>query len=99
MTEFLMPASEEALELLREMVEELVRLGVSRNEAVARINYQWDGLDLSAEDDLVLHETADYWAWPMYFEGEIPDWSPEADKSSWPVKPPPPAGSKYWTIP
>lgn len=92
-----MPVSAEVDELLRDIRDEMIALlGISESEAVARINRMWEGLDLSSEDDILLHEDGYYWALFIYFGGRVPDWHPDADRSSWtPTAPPPrdyPAG-------
>ncbi|MER7342577.1 hypothetical protein ABT403_32745 [Streptomyces sp. NPDC000075] len=95
---YLMATSARTLDLLRAIEREMVeRLGVGRAEAVARINRMWCGLDLSGEYDLILHEDEYYWALGIYF-GDVPDWSPAADRSGWTPRPAPAAGSEYWTV-
>ncbi|WBO63655.1 hypothetical protein [Streptomyces camelliae] len=95
-----MPTSSETLELLDAIADEMVsEFGISRAEAVARINEQWHGQDLSDEDSLILHEEEHYWAFVIHYGGNVPDWSPGADRSTWAPKPPPAAGSGFWTVP
>lgn len=99
MSEFLMVTAESTASLLADIVAELVaQFGISRAEAVARVNQQWKGQDLSAEDDIILHEDAAHWATFIYFGGVVRDWRPGADRSSWPVREPPPPGSDCWTV-
>ncbi|MFD8142171.1 hypothetical protein [Streptomyces sp. NPDC059708] len=95
---YLMATSAETLDLLRAIEREMTdRLGVGRAEAVARINHRWCGLDLSGEDEIILHEDEYYWALGIYFT-EVWDWRPEADRSEWTARPAPEAGSRYWTV-
>ncbi|MEV7544585.1 hypothetical protein [Streptomyces sp. NPDC089915] len=95
---YLMATSAETLDLLRAIERYMTeRLGVGRAEAVARINRCWSGLDLSGEDEIILHEDEYYWALGMYFT-EVEDWHPAADRSGWTVRPAPPEDSEYWTV-
>lgn len=87
-------------ELLDATVGEMVELfGISRAEAVARINEQWHGRDFSGDDEIVLHEDRHYWAMLIYFDGEVPDWSDDADRSGWVARPAPARDSGHWTVP
>lgn len=72
--------------------------GISRAEAVARINAHWEGQDFLERSDIVLHEDSYYWSLFIYYDGNIPDWRPNADRESWEVKPAPPGDSEFWTI-
>lgn len=97
MTEFQLVASGEILKLLADIVDEMVvEFAISREEAVARINQQWHGADLSGEDEIILHEDERYWALWIFYGGNIPDWSPAADRSTWTPRPVPPPESGFW---
>lgn len=97
MSDFLMKTSGETLELLNAIVDEMAgRFSISRAEAVARVNQQWQGTDLSGEDEIILHEDEHYWALWIYFGGNVPDWSPGADRSSWTPRPAPQRDSGLW---
>ncbi|NEB77341.1 hypothetical protein G3I40_19255 [Streptomyces sp. SID14478] len=99
MPTYTMPTCEDTLELLDLVADWMVEeLGISRAEAVARINRQWHGLDLSDEDDLILHEDERFWALTIYY-GQVPDWSPEADRTGWIPQAPPAPDSVHWTVP
>jgi hypothetical protein len=99
-SEFIMPASPETTEFLDAIVDEMVsEFKVTRAEAIARINEQWCGQDLSGEDCLILHEEESYWAFVVYYGGNVPDWSPNADRTAWLPKPPPVSDSGLWTNP
>ncbi|MFY1634134.1 hypothetical protein ACN27F_12770 [Solwaraspora sp. WMMB335] len=92
-----MDLSVEVRELLDATAAEMVELfGISRAEAVARINEQWHGQDFSGDDEIVLHEDRRYWAMIIYF-GEVPDWSDDADRSDWVPRPAPSRQSGHWT--
>ncbi|WP_156877901.1 hypothetical protein [Shimazuella kribbensis] len=93
-----MPTSAETLDLLNAIVDEMIaQFSITRAEAVARINKCWHRTDLSSEDDLILHEDEYYWALGIYF-GDVKDWSPDADRSTWTPLPKPSRNSGYWTI-
>ncbi|WP_454854620.1 hypothetical protein [Promicromonospora soli] len=104
MTEFrtdwlVFPVSAEVAALVVDVVEELVgRNELSLEEAVARINAQWGGLDMTSPTDISLHETGFFWATVMLYEQPIPDWWEGADRSSWTRSPAPPADSGCWTV-
>ena len=99
MSTYTMPTCADTLELLDLVADHMVdEFGISRAEAVARINEQWHGQDLSDEDDIILHEDERFWAFTIYY-GDVPDWTPEADRTSWLPKAPPAPGSVFWTVP
>lgn len=97
---FLAKATEDVLDLLEEVAEEMVSLfSISKSEAVARINAQWPGQHFLEDSELILHEDPYYWALFIYYDGDVPDWNPSADRSSWKPSPAPDKGSDYWTLP
>ena len=97
--EFLMPATGEVHELFGLIASEMVALfGISRAEAVARINAHWQQFEFLGENEIILHEDEYYWALFIYFDGNVPDWSRNADRSGWPTRPAPPRDSNCWTI-
>jgi hypothetical protein len=62
-SEFMMPTSPESLESLRDITDVLVgRFGLSRAEAVARVNRAWGDQDLASGPDLLGHEDPEHWA-------------------------------------
>jgi len=71
--------------------------GISRAEAIARINAQWDGQEF-LEGDIILHEDEYYWALFIYYDGAVPDWRPDADRSGWTPRAAPELGTDYWTV-
>jgi hypothetical protein len=76
----------------QEVASELMRLfGVSAEEAVGRINRHWSGQAITGED-IVYHETADYWAHVMYYGKESSWWitgEKRASKGLGPLTPKP----------
>ncbi|NGO47914.1 hypothetical protein [Streptomyces ureilyticus] len=105
--EFLTRLDGETLDYFREMVDVLVGyFGISRAEAVARINERYAGEDISGmNQDLMCHEFPEYWAYHLYFKPPLdarplPSGDPEADGdlSKWEVRPPPPRDSPFWTL-
>jgi hypothetical protein len=107
-TEFVLPLDEEMLAYFREMADVLVeRVGISRAEAVARINAsygtrQWVALD----PQLMGHELPEYWAYGVYYgpdsQHRLPIGDPNADAdidfSTHPARPAPPKDSPFWTL-
>ncbi|NEA62521.1 hypothetical protein G3I56_07930 [Streptomyces sp. SID12488] len=100
--EFLIELDGEMLDYFREIAEEMVsRFGISRAEAVARINSTYEGAQTDPYPDLMCHEMPEYWAYGLYFEsreGQLPYGAPGEDLSEWEVRPAPPAHSLFWTI-
>ena len=96
---FLARATPDVLDLLSQVADELVSLlGISKAEAVARINAQWSDQKFLEDSEIILHEDPYYWALSIYYNGEVPDLSLEADRSSWTPSAPPEKGTIYWTI-
>lgn len=103
-TEFVIPLDEEMLAYYREMVDVLVeRCGISRAEAVARVNATYgtqDGVWIMG------HEVAEYWAFGAYYRpdhrGRLPVGDPvldaDIDYGTLSVRPAPPKGSPFWTL-
>ena len=57
----------------QEIVARIVRLfGISVEEAIGRINRLWRGIPFLGED-IIYHETPDYWAHVMYY-GKASSW-------------------------
>ncbi|WP_405009060.1 hypothetical protein [Kitasatospora sp. NBC_01539] len=96
---FLMHADAETTAYFSEVADALCALfGIPRAEAVARLNAQWGAVEFEPYPDLVCHEEPEHWAYLLY-HGDVPYWEADADRSAWPVLPPPPAGSAAWTAP
>ncbi|WP_369248471.1 hypothetical protein [Streptomyces sp. R41] len=100
--EFLMDLDEGMLAYFREMAHEMVtRFGISRAEAVARINRAYEGRKFAPYPDLMCHELPEYWGYGLYFKpnaGRLPDDDPDTDLSVWEVRPAPPRHSPVWTL-
>jgi hypothetical protein len=105
--EFLTRLDGEMLDYFREMVDVLVEhFGISRAEAVARINERYADEDISGmNQDLMCHEFPEFWAYHLYFKAirdarPLPSGDPDVDGdlSEWEVRPPPPRESPFWTI-
>ncbi|MFI9783906.1 hypothetical protein ACIHEI_10420 [Kitasatospora sp. NPDC051984] len=105
MSEFLMRADEEMLEFFSQIADVLQTFGISRAEAVARVNRSWGHETFDPYPDLMCHESPEYWAHGMYYHdgldqgGTVPYWEENPDRSSWLITPPPPADSPAWTLP
>ncbi|MEV4440217.1 hypothetical protein AB0K09_14545 [Streptomyces sp. NPDC049577] len=98
MSVFLMPATAEAEEYLHEIVDVMVdECGISRAEAVARVNDAWGDLSFSEWPDLIGHELPEHWAYGFCY-GDVRYWDPTADRSEWVLREPPPAGAPCWTV-
>ncbi|MEU3740556.1 hypothetical protein AB0E78_26270 [Streptomyces sp. NPDC032198] len=105
--EFLTGLDDEMLEYFREMAEVLVdRFGITRAEAVARINERYAGKVIEGmAQDLMGHEMPEFWACGIYFlpdeEGRQPsgDGNEDVDLSAFEIRPAPPKDSAAWTLP
>ena len=67
---------EEAQEYLQSIVEAMMRkLGITRDESIARINSSWSHVDkVVGEDDYMYHELPGYWANHFYYGKESYWW-------------------------
>ncbi|MFF3616050.1 hypothetical protein [Streptomyces sp. NPDC002580] len=104
--EFLLRLDAEWLDYFRAMADVLVtRFGISRAQAVARINERFAAEEIKPMgEDLLGHELPEFWAYHLYFEpdsrGLLPSASPgsEDDLGAWTVRPAPPRDSAAWTL-
>ncbi|MFE6163321.1 hypothetical protein ACFQ7F_30910 [Streptomyces sp. NPDC056486] len=105
---FLMRLDDGMLEYFREIVDEAVtRFGISRAEAVARVNERYGGVEISPYPDLMCHELPEYWAYGLYYrrnaDGRLPTGDEEADAgidfTALERRPAPPKDSPAWTLP
>ncbi|NGO10541.1 hypothetical protein G5C60_23840 [Streptomyces sp. HC44] len=105
--EFLTRLDAGMLDYFREMADVLVeRFGISRAEAVARINARYAGVEIEASgQELMTHELPEYWACGVYFlplgDGlRLPcgDEQVDGDLSRWEVRPAPPRDWPVWTL-
>ncbi|MGW3723763.1 hypothetical protein [Streptomyces sp. NPDC000851] len=105
--EFLMRLDEGMLEYFRDISKEMVsRFGISRAEAVARINERYQNAEISAYPDLMCHEFPEYWAYGLYYypdaAGRLPTGDEEDDEdfdlSTLEVRPAPAKDSPAWTL-
>ncbi|MFC8722381.1 hypothetical protein [Kitasatospora sp. NPDC057198] len=98
-----MKADRGTTRFLCEVVEVLESFGISRAEAVARLNRSWGSLEFEPYPDLVCHEEPEYWAHRMYYADNagatVPYWDEGADRGAWAVVPAPPDGDPAWTLP
>ncbi|WP_248506958.1 hypothetical protein [Streptomyces sp. D2-8] len=107
-TEFVLPLDDEMLAYFREMTDVLVeRIGISRAEAVARINAMYGTRESASWGvELMGHELPEYWAYGTYYspghQKRLPIGDPQVDADidfgTLPVRPAPPRDSPYWTL-
>ncbi|WP_336761674.1 hypothetical protein [Paenibacillus sp. USHLN196] len=51
------------------IVQLLIELfNISEKEAFLRINSFWEGNDFTSEEDLIFHESPEFWAKTIYYE-------------------------------
>ncbi|MFC4464986.1 hypothetical protein ACFPH6_10595 [Streptomyces xiangluensis] len=100
--EFLVELDGGMLAFFREIADEMVaRFGISRAEAVARINLAYEGAGIEAYPDIMCHELPEYWAYGLYFQardGRLLHGDSDEDLSQWEVRPAPPRTSHVWTL-
>ncbi|MGW3287698.1 hypothetical protein ACWDR3_24020 [Streptomyces sp. NPDC001002] len=105
--EFLMRLDEGMLAYFRDIVEEMVaRFGISRAEAVARVNERYQHAEISSYPDLMSHEFPEYWAYGLYYypdeAGRLPTGDEDDDEgldaTALSVRPAPPKDSPFWTV-
>ncbi|MFJ6571559.1 hypothetical protein ACIQNU_29545 [Streptomyces sp. NPDC091292] len=106
--EFLTHLDEGMLAYFRDIAQEMTeRFGISRAEAVARINERYGEIEISPFPDLMGHEMPEFWAYGLYYRpdarGRLPSGDAGADEdiaeSALEVRPPPPTDSPAWTLP
>lgn len=74
MNDFEFGTNEKAAAFCAAIAAEMTRLfGISRGEAVGRINAHWKDQPMLDDQDMVYHETEEFWARQIYFEDE-PRW-------------------------
>jgi hypothetical protein len=95
------------LEYFREMESEMVaRFGISRAEAVARMNERYQSLEIEPYPDLMCHESPEFWAYGVYYfpdeKDRLPSGDAEADAAfdltRLRIRPLPPRDSPVWTL-
>ncbi|MBQ0848503.1 hypothetical protein J8N05_09805 [Streptomyces sp. BH-SS-21] len=105
--EFHMKLDEGMLGYFREIADEMVgRFGISRAEAVARINERYGGTEMSPYPDLMCHELPEFWAYGPYYypddAGRLPTGDASADVgidvTRLRIRPRPPEDSPAWTL-
>ncbi|WP_413757566.1 hypothetical protein [Streptomyces sp. MMBL 11-3] len=105
--EFILTLDEGMLEYFREMASEMTeRFGISRAEAVARINDRYGEMQVSTYPDLMCHELPEFWAYGAYYcpdeKGHLPTGDPDDDATidftKLSIRPLPPKDSPVWTL-
>ena len=73
-TRFEFKVDAESEEFCNEIIAEMIKnFGISESEAIGRMNHLWKGQDFVGPDDIAYHETAEYWAFTIYY-GKDSDW-------------------------
>jgi hypothetical protein len=71
-------ASERARQFIERIVEKmLILFPISRVEAVGRVNRQWRHVPYFGDDDIIFHETSEYWAKTIYYGDDSHWWHGE----------------------
>ncbi|MFD1147304.1 hypothetical protein [Saccharothrix hoggarensis] len=99
MPEFLATGDDRIMELLTDTADAMAaEFGLSRAEAVARVNEYWSTRQDLLDDGLPTHEEAEYWASFIYYAEGTPFWRKDADRSAWRPRPAPAEDSGFWTV-
>ncbi|MFJ8792801.1 hypothetical protein [Streptomyces sp. NPDC102462] len=105
--EFVMDLDDGMTEYFREIAAEMVsRFGISRAEAVARINERYHDAEISAYPDLMCHEFPEFWSYGLCYypdpSGRLPtgdeDDDANFDFTRLTIRPTPPKNSPFWTL-
>lgn len=79
MTAFDFETDEKSAAFCRAVADRMQQLfGISEDEAVGRVNRQWEGMALIG-DHVIYHETPDYWANTLYYGRGSRWWANPAD--------------------
>lgn len=65
---FIFKTDKESYEYCVSIIDKMVELfGITKEEALGRMNKTWGNLELVGDDDLIYHEDEDYWANNIYY--------------------------------
>lgn len=65
---FTFRTDDESESFCQTIVNRMIELfGISEDEAIGRVNRQWDRMSLVGKDLAIYHEDEDYWAHAIYF--------------------------------
>jgi hypothetical protein len=68
MEEFKFPLDKESYRYCLEIVDEMIRqFGISKEEAIGRINHEWSGAEFIGDDHVYYHEDPDEWAKDIFY--------------------------------
>ena len=99
MNDFQMAMSAEVQELLVSIVHEMIeKFGITRAEAIARVNEHWHDRSMASAKELILHEDETFWAPFIYYGGRVPEWENGEDSPNETPVPRPIPDSRYWTV-
>ncbi len=75
MTKFDFQTDSEGKAFCESIVQEMLRkFGISKDEAVGRMNAAWRGLTID-KDDITFHEDEEYWANTLYYGKDSQWWT------------------------
>lgn len=70
--------SDRARAYIEQIVHQMVlRFGITRDEAVGRVNQAWGHLDHIADTDLIFHQSPPEWAGDIYYGRDSGWWNGE----------------------
>jgi hypothetical protein len=89
MATFPFKTDEKSEAFCNEIAQEMIRLfGIAESEAVLRISNAWAHIPQIVGQDVIYHETADYWASTIYYGNDSFWWiADRASKNLRPLKP------------
>jgi hypothetical protein len=70
------------------------RFGISKEDAVKRINQRWSGLKIGGHEEVVYHEDEEYWAQNIYWGSDSYWWITGEKRKQMNLPPLKPLGTK-----
>jgi len=83
---FYFKTNKDSYEFCRGIIECMItQFAIAREEAICRINKRWDGFEIITEDDMIYHETVEFWANDIYYGRDSRWWARGNDPSLTPL--------------
>lgn len=67
------------------IIKMISEFGITKEEAYGRVNERWKHLGHISEDDIIFHETEEFWAYDIYYGHDSRWWARMNDKNLKPV--------------
>jgi hypothetical protein len=74
-SEFTFDVEGQLMAYCREITQEMMsEFNISYDEALGRINKHWGGQEFDCSDEIIYHETTEYWAKRIYYKSSCNWW-------------------------